>query len=80
MGGSGGVDMPRDSHSVPLRCPKCGCADGGVPYAARTTHEVNLMIVALRCRECAHQWDAEKKMQRPIFSPAPARKREPGRA
>lgn len=42
--------------NFPLACPKCA-KDAGVPYRAATQPHGGAVVIALRCRECSHEWE-----------------------
>ena len=58
---------PTDWHS-PLRCPHCQ-ADAGHPCSVHS-HSTDEVIVRVRCRACAHEWQLERE------TPSLASKRE----
>lgn len=45
----------KDGQSFPMPCPACK-AVSGLPFMAGTELESGAIKVALRCRECGHEW------------------------
>ena len=47
------------SYTFPLECPDCR-ASGGYPFKAGTkVGTVSAVVLAMRCRECRHEWPLE---------------------
>ena len=47
------------SYTFPLECPDCK-ASSGYPYKAGTKQgRVSAVQLAMRCRECRHEWPLE---------------------
>jgi hypothetical protein len=52
----------KDSGKYPIICPRCAAA-AGYPYEASTqVGRVDLIRVAVRCRQCHHEWTTEEPM------------------
>jgi hypothetical protein len=45
----------KDGQSFPLPCPACAQV-AGIPFMAATHLESGGIKVAMRCRECQHEW------------------------
>lgn len=50
--------MTDSAFRLPIPCPKC-LAFGGRPCRAESKTS-QLVIVAMRCAECGHEWTAER--------------------
>ena len=48
----------RDGQAFPMPCPACKQV-AGMPFMAGTQLESGAIKVALRCRECQHEWRYE---------------------
>jgi len=45
----------KDGQPFPMACPACKKV-AGMPFMAGTQLESGAIKVALRCRECGHEW------------------------
>jgi hypothetical protein len=59
-----------DGQAFPMPCPECKQA-AGMPFMAGTQLESGSIRVAMRCRECNHEW----RFDMPVTA---ERKRESG--
>jgi hypothetical protein len=66
------------TYTFPLDCPDCKAASG-FPFKAGTkTGAMSSVVLAMRCRDCRHEWPLELETSSITFpTNAPYSKRQP---
>ena len=59
-----------DGYTFPMECPKCN-AVSGLPYSAGTVIQQGTIHVAMRCKDCGHEWRFDMPVTDPL---GPARR------
>jgi RNase P subunit RPR2 len=56
---------PVDVHKFPMECEKCK-AVSGLPDSAGTIIRLGTIHVAMRCKDCGHEWRFDMPVTDPL--------------
>jgi hypothetical protein len=55
------------SYTFPLECPDCKASSGYPFMAATKSGTLTAVVLAMRCRDCRHEWPLELETQKIAF-------------